>query len=174
MELLYVIDFSIIFCNQIGENPLTLTEAFLYKIQETSDINNPFYGSTGDLNLINVLLDFFFAGSDTTAVTLDWAMLLMILNTEAQTKVRQELDQNFGSRKARFGERCKIPYTEAVIHEIQRKANILPLSVFHQTKGEVGIGKYSVPSETAFIPFIGDVMNEPEHFPEPSKFKPER
>ena len=91
MELLYVIDFSIIFCNQIGENPLTLTEAFLYKIQETSDINNPFYGSRGDLNLINVLFDFFLAGSDTTAVTLDWAMLLMILNPGIQTKVRQDI-----------------------------------------------------------------------------------
>ena len=146
----------------------------MHKIQETLDVNNPFYGDTGDLNLINVLFDFFMAGSDTTAITLDWAMLLMIRNPDVQTKVRQELDQNFGSRKAKFDEKQKIPYTEAVIHEIQRKGNILPLSVWHQMKRNIDIGKYSVPSETVFIPFIGDVMNDPEHFLEPSKFKPER
>ena len=151
-----------------------MTEAFLHKIRETSDVNNPFYGDTGDLNLINVLFDLFMAGSDTTAITLDWAMLLMILHPDIQSKVRQELDQNFGSRKAKVNEKHKIPYTEAVIHEIQRKANILPLSVWHQTKRNIDIGQYSVPSETVFIPFIGDVMNDPEHFPDPYKFKPER
>ena len=159
---------------QIGENPLTVTEAFLHKIQETSDVNNPFYDDMGDLNLINVLFDLFMAGSDTTAITLDWAMLLMLLNPDIQNKVRLELEQNFGTRKAKANEKDKIPYTEAVIHEIQRKANILPLSVFHQTKRNVDIGQYSVPSETVFIPFIGDVMNDPEPFPDPSEFKPER
>merc|ERR1719273_2045561 len=73
-----------------------------------------------------------------------------------------------------MNEKNKIPYTEAVIHEIQRKANILPLSVFHSTKGIVDVGKYTLPHETVIIPFLGDIMNDPEHFPEPSKFKPER
>ena len=101
-------------------------------------------------------------------------MLFMILNPEVQTKVRQELDQNFGSNKAKFNEKHKVPYTEAVIHEIQRRANILPLSVLHSTKTKVDIEEYSLPKNTVFIPFIGDIMNDPEHFPEPSKFQPER
>ena len=73
-------------------------------------------------------------------------------------------------------EKHKIPYTEAVIHEIHRRANILPLSVFHctTTKTSVDIGKYTVPPKTVFIPFIGDIMNDPSHFPEHSKFQPER
>ena len=153
---------------------MTVTEAFLSKIQETSDTNSPFYGATGELNLINVLLDFFAAGSDTTAVTLNWAMLFMILNPDVQTKVRQELNQNIGDTKAKMTEKCKVPYTEAVIHELQRKANIGPIAVIHESTTELDIGAYSVPPQTAIIPFIGDIMNDPEHFPEPSKFKPER
>ena len=153
---------------------MTLIEAFLYKIQNTSDVNDPLYANTGELNLMNVLFDLFFAGADTTAITLDWAMLYMVLNPDIQTKVRQELDQNIGSKKAKMNERNEIPYTEATIHEIQRKANILPLSVFHCTKGSVDVGKYTLPDETVIIPFLGDIMNDPEHFPEPSKFKPER
>ena len=158
----------------LGDNPLTLTEAFLHKIQNTSDANNPFNADTGELNLINVLFDLFLAGSDTTAVTLDWAMLFMILNPDIQTKVSQELVKNFGSQKAKATEKYKIPYTEAVIHEIQRRANVLPLSVFHSTKTHLDIGNFSVPPNTVIIPFIGDVMNDPQHFPDPSKFQPER
>ena len=101
-------------------------------------------------------------------------MLFMILNPEVQTKVRQELDQNFGNNKAKFNEKHKVPYTEAVIHEIQRRANILPLSVLHSTRTKVDIEEYSLPAGTVLVPFIGDIMNDPEHFPEPSKFQPER
>ena len=129
------------------------------KIQETSDSDNPFYSKTGEVNLSNVLFDLFIAGSDTTANTLDWAMLFMILNSDVQTKVWQELNQNFGNKKAKMAEKHKIPYTEAVIHEIQRMANVLPLSVFHNTKTNVDLGKYSLPPNTTFIPFIGDIMN---------------
>jgi len=157
-----------------GENPLTLTEAFLYKIQQTTDKSSPFYGDVGELNLVNVLYDLFVAGSDTTAATLNWAMLFMIQNPDVQTKVRQELNQNIGGKKVKMSDKNKIPYTEAVIHEIQRRGNIAPLAIFHQTTTNVDIGPYSVPPETAIIPFIGDIMNDPEHFPDPTKFKPER
>ena len=101
-------------------------------------------------------------------------MLFMILNPDIQTKVNQELIENFGNQKAKTSEKYKIPYTEAVIHEIQRRANVLPMSVFHCTNAHFEIGKYSVPPQTILIPFIGDVMHDPQHFPEPSKFQPER
>ena len=153
---------------------MTFTEALLHKIQKTSDVNNPFYANTGEQNLMNTLFDLFLAGSDTTATTLDWAILFMIQNPEVQIKVQQELNQTFGSKKARFNEKHNTPYTEAVIHEIQRRGNILPLSVFHSSKSTVCIGNHFVPQDTIIIPFIGDIMHDPEHFPEPFKFKPER
>ena len=151
-----------------------MTEAFLHKIQETSDKNSPFYGDTGELNLYSVLLDLFVAGSDTTAVTLDWAMLFMIQYPVIQSKVRQELKENIATSKLKFNEKSKIPYTEAVIHEIQRRGNIAPLALIHQTTNNVDIGPYSVPPKTRIIPLIGEILNDPEHFPEPSMFKPER
>ena len=48
-----------------GDNPLTFTEAMLHKIQKTTQKDNPFYGDLGELNLLNVLIDFFMAGSGT-------------------------------------------------------------------------------------------------------------
>ena len=122
------------------------------KIQETSDSDNPFYSKTGEVNLSNVLFYLFIAGSDTTANTLAWAMLFMILNSDVQTKVWQELNQNFGNKKAKMAEKHKIPYTEAVIHEIQRMANVLPLSVFHnsQYQNKCGFRKVFIASQYYF------------------------
>ena len=69
MIILFLLILILIFFH-LGENPLNFTEAFLHRIQETSDPNDPFYSNTGELNLTNTLTDLFIAGSDTTAVTL--------------------------------------------------------------------------------------------------------
>ena len=68
--IIFFFSFKLDFLFHLGENPLNFTEAFLHKIQETSDPNDPFYSKTGELNLTNTLTDLFIAGSDTTAVTL--------------------------------------------------------------------------------------------------------
>ena len=44
-----------------------------------------YHGKTGELNLMNTLFDLFMAGSDTTAITLDWAVLFMIQNVKRLT-----------------------------------------------------------------------------------------
>lgn len=160
-----------------GDHPLTFTEAMLHKIQETKEDGNPFFDKVGELNLANVLVDLFIAGADTTSVTMNWAMLYMVLNPDVQTKVRQELDANIGThKKAKMSDKIQTPYTEAVLHEIQRKGNILPMSVFHCTTRDqyVKIDKFQVPPKTAIIPLIGDIMHDPEYFPNPTKFDPER
>nr|AKH03520.1 cytochrome P450 3130A1 [Paracyclopina nana] len=160
-----------------SQNPLTFTEATLGKIRETQDRNSPFHQELGDLNLLSILVDFFIAGSDTTSNSINWAMLYMIKHPDIQSKVRQELDAKVGpNKRARMSERHLTPYTEAVIHEIQRKGNILPASVFHQTteNSRIQIGNYSIPPKTVIIPMIGSIMHDPEHFDNPSLFNPDR
>ncbi len=161
------------------EHHLTFTEAMLHKIRTTSDPNHPMHGQTGELNLLNVLLDFFIAGSDTTSVTMNWAMLYMILNPEIQQRVREELGQKIGThQRAKMSDRSLTPYTEAVLHEVQRKGNILPIAVMHRTVETetltIGKEKYELPPKTLFVPFIGDIMNDPKHFAHPDQFDPER
>ncbi len=44
-------------------------------------------------SLLNTMLDFFIAGSDTTSTSLIWAVLYMIQHPEIQTAVQEELDR---------------------------------------------------------------------------------
>ena len=157
-----------------GDNPLTFIEAFLHKVQTTKDPSHPLHRKIGEHNLVNVLLDFFFAGSDTTSNTLNWAMLYMIQNPGIQAKVREELHTNIGPKKVKMSERSLTPYTEAVLHEISRKGNIVPITAFHQINQSNSAGQYNIPSKTVIIPMIGEIMHDPNHFPNPSIFDPER
>ena len=157
-----------------GDNPLTFIEAMLHKIQTTNDVTNPLHGDLGELNLLSVLMDFFFAGSDTTSTTLNWGMLFMVKHPDIQTKVREELHNSVGMSRTKMSDRSLTPYTEAVIHEIQRMGNIAPTAVFHQASKPLTIGKFTIPEKTIIVPMIGEVMHDPEHFPNPMEFNPER
>ena len=67
------------------------------------------------------------------------------------------------------------PYTEAVLHEIQRKGNIAPLALFHQNNQPLEIeNKFWIPSQTIIVPMIGEIMHDPKHFVDPLEFNPER
>ena len=45
----------------------------------------------------NTVLDLFFAGTETSATSLTWAILYMIREPEIQAKVHQELDEVIGN-----------------------------------------------------------------------------
>ena len=123
-----------------GNCPLSFTEAMLSKIKSSDKgggveqvLRHP---DLGELNLMNVLVDFFIAGSDTTSNTLNWAMLYMAQNPDVLKRVQRELDivaSTTGTKVRKMNDRRNTPYTEATLHEIQRKGNILPMAVFHYT-----------------------------------------
>ena len=95
------------------------------KIQKTEDQFNPLFKDLGKLNLLNILHDFFLAGMDTTANTLNWSMFFMIQNPDIQEKVREELLVNVGSKIPKMADKQITPYTEAVLHEITRRGTVL-------------------------------------------------
>ncbi|XP_046905439.1 cytochrome P450 2J2-like [Hypomesus transpacificus] len=124
-------------------------------------------------NLIMCSLDLFVAGSETTSTTLRWSFLFMTKYPEIQEKVQAELDQVIGrSRPPSMADRANLPYTEAVLHEVQRMGNIVPLSLPHITNKDIQLGDYLVPKGTTIIPNLTSVMFDKNEWETPLTFNP--
>ncbi|XP_038077368.1 cytochrome P450 2J6-like isoform X2 [Patiria miniata] len=147
-------------------------DAFLKKKEEQQGSSSSVFL---DENLMNVVGDLFFAGSETTTTTLRWMLLYMMLNPEVQTRVQRELDDVTGrNRFPRVSDKPQLPYTEAVICELQRVATIAPLAVPHSCSEDTKILGYDVPKGTILVSNLWYDHFDPTIWEDPTAFRPER
>ncbi|XP_016122201.1 cytochrome P450 2D19-like, partial [Sinocyclocheilus grahami] len=66
-----------------------------------------------------------------------------------------------------------MPYTLAVIHEVQRVANTVPLSVFHCTTKDTTLMGYNIPKGTFVIPNLTSVLKEEGQWKFSHEFNPD-
>ncbi|XP_018426081.1 PREDICTED: cytochrome P450 2C5-like [Nanorana parkeri] len=147
-----------------------LVDAFLVKQQEEKPDHQLFFTNE---NLTMLVTDLFSAGMETTSTTLRWGILLMITHPEIQRKVQNEIEKVIGSSPPQAGHRKDMPYTEAVIHEIQRFGNIVPTNLSHSTTQDVNFRGYFLPKGTHVIPLLTSVLFDEAHFKKPEEFYPE-
>ncbi|XP_030626551.1 cytochrome P450 2J2 [Chanos chanos] len=124
-------------------------------------------------NLCFCTLDLFVAGSETTSTTLYWGLLYMIKYPEIQAKVQAEIDRVVGSsRQPSVADRENLPYTDAVIHEIQRFGNIIPLNVGRSATKDTKLGEYVIPKGTMVIGSLTSVLFDKTEWETPHTFNP--
>ncbi|XP_046502602.1 LOW QUALITY PROTEIN: cytochrome P450 2D14-like [Equus quagga] len=151
--------------------PRDLTDAFLDEVQKAK--GNP-ESSFNDDNLRLVVADLFSAGMVTTSTTLAWALLLMILHPDVQRRVQQEIDEVIGqTRRPEMGDQAHMPFTMAVVHEVQRFADIVPLGVPHMTSRDVEVQGFLIPKGTMLIPNLSSVLKDETIWKKPFRFHPE-
>uniref|UniRef100_A0A667XMB4 Cytochrome P450, family 2, subfamily P, polypeptide 6 n=1 Tax=Myripristis murdjan TaxID=586833 RepID=A0A667XMB4_9TELE len=150
--------------------PRDYIDCYLMEIQmRKGDAESTF----SEENLVICALDLFVAGSETTSTTLRWAFLYMAKYPEIQEKVQAEIDRVIGqSRKPSMMDRANLPYTDAVIHEIQRMGNIVPLSLRHSTNRDIQLGDYTVPKGVVIIPNLTSVLFDKREWETPYTFNP--
>ena len=69
----------------------------------------------------NNLLGFLFAGHETTALTLTWALYLLAFDRDVQSRLREEIRAALGHRNtARHDDLAKLPLTDRVVKEALR------------------------------------------------------
>ncbi|XP_072714417.1 cytochrome P450 2K1-like [Ciconia boyciana] len=145
-------------------------DAFLVKQQEEKSTTNGYFHKG---NLQSLVSNLFTAGVETISTTLNWSLLLMLKYPEIQRKVQEEIEQVIGSNPPRIEHRTQMPYTDAVIHEIQRFANILPLDLPHETAADVTLKGYFIPKGTYIIPLLTSVLQDKSQWEKPDMFYPE-
>ncbi|KAM4771245.1 cytochrome P450 2K4-like [Rhinophrynus dorsalis] len=145
-------------------------DAFLVKQQEEKDNPNSYFH---ELNLLSVLTTLFTAGTETTSSTICWAISFMIQYPDIQKRVHEEIDRMIGSSQARFEHHTSMPYTNAVIHETQRFANIVPTNLPRETTKDIIFKGYNLPKGTYIIPLLESVLYDKTQFEKPDTFYPE-
>ncbi|XP_072199110.1 cytochrome P450 2J2-like [Excalfactoria chinensis] len=124
-------------------------------------------------NLVACTLDLFFAGTETTSTTIRWALLFMAMHPEIQARVQAEIDAVIGqSRQPALEDRNNMPYTNAVIHEVQRKGNIIPFNALRLTVKDTLLAGFHVPKGTILIPNLSSVMFDKKEWETPHSFNP--
>ncbi|XP_054838894.1 cytochrome P450 2J2-like [Eublepharis macularius] len=150
--------------------PRDFTDYYLFQIEKSK--NDPDSTFTEE-NLAQCIFDFFIAGTDTTTTTLEWAVSLMAFYPDIQEKVQKELEDVFGSSHSiSYQERKKLPYTNAVIHEIQRTQYVFLFGVPRQNVKDVDILGFHIPKGTFIIPDLRSVLLDPKQWETPQKFNP--
>uniref|UniRef100_A0A3B4AM51 Cytochrome P450, family 2, subfamily X, polypeptide 9 n=1 Tax=Periophthalmus magnuspinnatus TaxID=409849 RepID=A0A3B4AM51_9GOBI len=141
--------------------------------QGENTFNDP--DSTFSEDLLSMYsLDLHFAGTDTTSNTLLTGFLYLMTNPDIQERCQAEIDRVLeGKDKACFEDRHNMPYVQAVIHEMQRIANTVPLSVFHNTTKDTEVMGYTIPKGTMVIPNLSSVLSEEGQWKFPRGFHPE-
>ncbi|NWW73161.1 CP2C8 protein, partial [Climacteris rufus] len=152
-------------------SPQDYIDCFLSKMQEEKDLpNSGFYLK----NLLTSAFDLFIAGTETTSTTIRYGLLLLLKYPKIQEKVQEEIDQVIGrSRKPCVADRNQMPYTDAVVHEIQRFIALIPLSLPHTVAKDTSFRDYIIPKGTTVYPILSSVLHDSKEFPNPHEFNPE-
>ncbi|XP_063771237.1 cytochrome P450 2K6-like [Pseudophryne corroboree] len=147
-----------------------LIDAFLAKQLEGKPESTLYYHNE---NLTVLMADLFAAGMETTSTTLRWGLLLMMKYPEIQKKVQNEIESVVGSAQPQVEHRKQMPYTDAVVHEIQRFGDIAPGSAPHATSQDVTFRGYIIPKGTTVMPFLTSALKDAAYFEKPDEFYPE-
>ncbi|XP_054855149.1 cytochrome P450 2F3-like isoform X2 [Eublepharis macularius] len=150
--------------------PRDFIDCFLLKMQqEKEDPLTYFHTNT----LVMTTHNLFFGGTETTSTTLRYGILILLKYPEKQAKVYEEINQAVGPhRSPSIEDRAQMPYTEALIHEIQRFIDIFPMGIPHAVTSDTHFRGYVLPKGTNIMPFFHSVHNDVTKFKDPGRFDP--
>ncbi|OXB62106.1 hypothetical protein ASZ78_010511 [Callipepla squamata] len=143
------------------DEPKDFIDFYLDQMEKAKNVPNSTYDEE---NMLQSVFDLFLGGSETTATTLQ--------------KVQKELDAVLGSsHQINYEDRKKLPYTNAVIHEIIRFSSIILITIPRQAVKDTTMLGYQVPKGALFfgtiiMANIDSTLFDPEYWETPHQFNP--
>ena len=121
-------------------------------------------------HIYSELMTFLFAGHETTALSLAWAIYHLHRDQATLNKLRQELDALSDDSPAQLS---AAPYLKATIQETLR-INPIVTETLRKLKSPLALGEFLLPTGMAVAPATVIAHYNPNTYPDPDSFRPER
>lgn len=117
----------------------------------------------------------FLAGTDTTAVTLEWAIATLLNHPNILKKAKDEVNTQIGyDRLVEESDIPNLPYIQNIIYETLRLYSPAPLLLPRFSSNECNIEGFTIPCDTIVLINAWAIQRDPETWSDASCFKPER
>ncbi|CDP13335.1 unnamed protein product [Coffea canephora] len=129
-----------------------------------------------DADLVAVLWEMVFRGTDTVAILLEWIMARMVLHQDIQARAQREIDTCVGhGRDVQDSDVPNLPYLQAVVKEVLRLHPPGPLLSWSRLAiHDVHVDKFFVPAGTTAMVNMWAITHDPAIWQDPWAFRPDR
>ncbi|XP_059622969.1 probable cytochrome P450 305a1 [Phlebotomus argentipes] len=143
-----------------------LIYAFIYEMRKG-------ISSFTDTQLMLIMLDLFLGGSHTTSVTLDLALMTLVLYEDIQKQIYEEVKQ-VPEVCLKISNHLQFPFTEAYLLEIARFYSIVPLSGPRRVLKDSDLCGFTIPKDTTVLIGLQSVHMDEKLWGDPEVFRPSR
>ncbi|NWX22338.1 CP2C1 protein, partial [Aegotheles bennettii] len=150
--------------------PRDYIDCFLMKAEKEKSSPENMYSHE---DLVMSVFNLFGAGTVTTSNALVFFLLMLSKHPHIQAKVQEEIDAVVGSSRAPSTEdKLRMPYTNAVIHELQRCHRARIENFPRMTTQDVVFRGCAIPKGTVVIPVFTSVHMDPTQWETPEEVNP--
>ncbi|KAJ6610073.1 cytochrome P450 [Mycena sp. CBHHK59/15] len=129
----------------------------------------------------NVAATMYAAGADTVVSAMSTFFLAMSLYPDVQAKAQAELDSVLGQRLPLFTDRSQLPFVDHICYELLRWNPVTPLGIAHYVSEGFSpcfkddeYNGYHIPKGTTVLPNVWAILHDPDVYPDPLAFNPDR
>ncbi|KAG0630577.1 hypothetical protein M758_1G189000 [Ceratodon purpureus] len=128
-----------------------------------------------DHAMAGILFDFIIAGSDTTSVSIEWALAELLHYPHYIKRAQEELDAVVGKdRVVDEADIKNMPFVQAVVKELFRLHPAAPLGIPHYNMEATTLAGYDIPARTTVMLNLWAIGRDPAHWEKPTEFNPDR
>ncbi|KAL2933067.1 Flavonoid 3'-monooxygenase [Bienertia sinuspersici] len=119
--------------------------------------------------------DLIAGGTESSAVTVEWAISELIRRPEIIAKATEELDRVIGKERwVQEKDIQNLPYIRAIAKETMRLHPVAPMLVPRMAREQVKVEGYDIPKGTVILVNTFTIQRDPNVYERPEEFRPER
>jgi cytochrome P450 len=156
----------------MAADPREARERTLFTMLQAAEAD-PDFPEFDHQQAVDEMKQYLWAGTETTALTLAWALYLTARHAEAAERIRNEGEATYGDREPTAADYSALAYTRAVIQETMRLYPPIWGLIRVAAQADVIDGKAIRPGDR-IVMFAYGAHHDPKFWEEPEEFRPER